>query len=58
MKVTINRDDCVGCGACASVCADCFEMDDEGKAIVTNEAGCDCLQDAIDSCPTQCIITE
>ena len=30
MKVKVNRDACIGCGACAAICPDVFEIDDEG----------------------------
>ena len=28
MKVKVNRDSCIGCGACAAICDDVFEIDD------------------------------
>ena len=31
-KITIDRDKCIGCGACAATCPDSFEID-EGKAV-------------------------
>ena len=33
MKVKVNEG-CLGCGACAGVCPDVFELDDEGLAKV------------------------
>lgn len=50
----VDRDLCVGCGACAALCPDVFELDDEGKCRVINPDGCetcDC-QAAADSCPS------
>ncbi|MDF2505862.1 MAG: ferredoxin [Clostridium sp.] len=32
MKGFVDKDTCIGCGLCTSVCPDVFVMDDEGKA--------------------------
>lgn len=59
MKVKVNQDACIGCGACAAICEDIFEINDEGLSEVkTNEISKDIEQevrDAIDSCPTGAI---
>ena len=34
MKVKVNKDACIGCGACASICPDVFELNDEGLSEV------------------------
>ena len=36
MKVKVNRDACIGCGACAAICPYVFEIDDEGLSKVVN----------------------
>ena len=59
MKVKVNRDSCIGCGACAAICDDVFEIDDEGLSTVKKEEVDDDkkqeVQDAADSCPTGAI---
>ena len=62
MKVKVNRDSCIGCGACAAICDDVFEIDDEGLSTVKKEEVDDDkqqeVQDAADSCPTGAIEVE
>ncbi len=60
MNVIVDRDLCIGCGLCASICPEVFEMDDEGKAIVSAQPAerTDTLKEAIDSCPTTAISIE
>ena len=57
MQITINRDECIGCGNCESIAPDVFALDDEGIAIVTNPAGADdgLIQEAAESCPVDAI---
>ena len=59
MKVKVNKDACIGCGACASICPDVFELNDEGLSEAKVEEVKDELQDevrdAADSCPTGAI---
>ncbi len=58
MKVVrIDRDECIGCGACAELCPDVFVLDDEDKAEVIAPEGGDqaCIDEAIASCPVGCI---
>jgi ferredoxin len=51
----VNRDVCIGCGTCESICPEMFCLDPEGKSEVIKEAGdCD-IQFIIDSCPVGAI---
>ncbi|GAB6281226.1 MAG: ferredoxin [Thermovirga sp.] len=59
MSVNVNRDDCIGCGVCAQICPDVFELDeDAGKVKVIRPDGAECAQEAADSCPVGCISIE
>jgi ferredoxin len=59
--VTIDQDECSGCETCVELCPDVFEFDeDTQKAFVKEdyEDGEDCIQEAIESCPVECISWE
>ncbi len=62
MTVKVNRDACIGCGACAAICDSVFEIDDEGISTVVDEnvseENQEEVQDAVDSCPTGAIEVE
>ena len=57
-KVVIDRECCVGCGTCQELCPEVFRLDEASeKAIVIRPEGGDpkCIEDAISSCPGECI---
>lgn len=62
MKAFIDRDACIGCELCASICPEVFEMDDENIAVVIVDSIAedlkDSAQEAADSCPTDAITIE
>jgi len=62
MKVKVNQEACIGCGACTSVAADLFEINDEGLSTAkVAEVPADKEQeakDAAETCPTGAIVTE
>lgn len=58
MNVDVDHESCIGCGACAELCPEVFEMDDRtGKArvVIFEAAATDCIEEAITTCPAECI---
>ena len=68
MKTILQTQKCFGCGACATACPKCFEMDKNGKARLKNATinpetkeqeleteETNCIQEAANACPAQCI---
>lgn len=63
----VDKAECIACGSCGSAAPEIFEYDGEGLAEVVfegdnnqgvkaiPEAMEDELQDAVESCPTECI---
>ena len=56
MKVKVNQDACIGCGACTAIAEGVFEMNDEGLSQAVSEAVAedkvDAVKEAMESCPT------
>ncbi len=62
MKANVDKDICIGCGLCPSICIEVFEMDDDGKAkVIVDEVPKGHVEDAKDaaiSCPVNAISVE
>lgn len=62
MKVKVNQDSCIGCGACQAICEDVFEIGNDGLSVakvdVVPEDKIDMAKEAIESCPTGAIVEE
>ena len=61
LNVTIDREACIGCGACEETCPDVFEVGDDGIAvvIVTDVGGReDCVISAAEDCPQGAILVD
>lgn len=71
MKISHQREKCLGCGACAAICPEFWSMSEDGKAKLKNsqtngKTGNDeleivkseCNQSAAEACPAQIIKIE
>jgi len=53
MMAKVDKNKCIGCGLCASVCSKGFELVD-GKAKV-KDSKAPCIKEAIEQCPVNAI---
>jgi ferredoxin len=59
MKVAVEHDLCIGDGICESICPQVFVLGEDGLSYVIADDVAedlrDDVQEAVDSCPTECI---
>ena len=56
-KLNVNKEACIGCGACVAIDSEHFDFGDDGlSSVISNEntESADC-QNAMSSCPTNAI---
>lgn len=61
MKVSVDKDLCVGCGLCESSCPDVFEMKDNVAVVKRGDvapAQADCATSVAQNCPVSAITVE
>lgn len=62
MIAKVDKDTCIGCGACPSICPEVFQMEDDGLAaayVTPVPTGVeDSAQEAADGCPVDAIHIE
>jgi len=62
MKAFVDREECVGCGLCESVCPEVFGMDADGIAVpIIEEIPKEfegCAKEAENDCPVEAIKVE
>ncbi len=56
-KLFVNKEACIGCGACVAIDSEHFDFDDDGlsKVISNENVESDEANNAIASCPTDAI---
>jgi ferredoxin len=60
-KVVIDADECVACGTCVEICPEVFALEDGADAatVILETGGPEeAIQEAMDSCPVECIAWE
>jgi ferredoxin len=59
MKAVVDRDTCIGCGLCESLCPEVFKLNEESKATVIVEVipspSEECAKAAQEDCPVNAI---
>ena len=59
MRVTVDRDRCVGSGTCEALAPAVFEVDDDGVMVILREEPADDevsdVRDAVTACPTRAL---
>jgi ferredoxin len=61
LKITVDRNLCIGAATCVAIAAKTFILDEEGKAIIlksANEEEKQTIIDAAKACPVAAIIIE
>ncbi|MPQ42202.1 ferredoxin [Clostridium tarantellae] len=62
MKAMVDKDTCIGCGLCPSICSEVFDMQDDGKAgVIVPEVPSNCdgaVKEAESNCPVNAISIE
>ncbi|HOS98227.1 MAG TPA: ferredoxin [Deltaproteobacteria bacterium] len=56
--VYLNEEDCIGCGMCQDICPEVFRLNEDRNVaeVIRPEGGPeDLIDEAIESCPVECI---
>jgi len=57
-KPKVDKELCIGCGTCESLCPNVFKMEDGKSSVIAEDCGdCNC-QEVVDSCRASAISME
>ena len=57
-RVVIDTEECVGCETCVELCSEVFgfnEAEEKAEVILPEGGPEDCIEAAMDACPSSCI---
>jgi ferredoxin len=60
-RVVIDTDECIGCESCVELCSEVFafnEAEEKAEVILPEGGPEDCIEEAIETCPVECIFWE
>ena len=55
MAIKVNKDLCIGCGACVALCPKVFQLGSDGKSEAISQDDMECAKKAAEGCPVQAI---
>ncbi len=61
MKAVVDKDTCIGCGLCESICDEVFAIEDGTAVVIADpvpESAVESCREAAESCPTEAITIE
>lgn len=56
-KISVDKEKCIGCGACEASCGKTFEIKDGKASVKAQPSEITCEKEAAENCPTQAIKT-